>query len=96
MVLASRSPKSASWPVGEWAWPDPSKPGEARFVLQDRQEEELWGHLEQSRVSACNDLTAAEVGLVEILKKIRLPRRTTSIDLPNFARVSPRSFPLLL
>jgi hypothetical protein len=50
MVLASRPPESASWPVGEWAWPNPSKPDEARFVLRDQKEEELWGCLEQSRV----------------------------------------------
>jgi hypothetical protein len=48
-------------------WPDPSKPGEARFVLRDRQEEELWGRLEQSGVSADDDLTTMEAGLMEIL-----------------------------
>jgi hypothetical protein len=36
-------------------------------------------------VSARNNLTTAEVGLVEILKKIRLAQQTASVDLPNFA-----------
>jgi hypothetical protein len=36
MVLASRSSASASWSIGEWVWPDSSKPGKAWFVLHDR------------------------------------------------------------
>jgi hypothetical protein len=96
MVLASRPSSSASWSVGEWVWHHSSKPCEAWFVLRDWQEEELWGRLEQSGVSVGDDLTIMEAGLMEILKKIRLARRSASIDLPNFARVSPRSFPLHL
>jgi hypothetical protein len=86
----------ASWPVGECVWLDSRKPGKARFVLCDRQEEKLWGNLEWSRISAGNDLTTMEAGLMEILNKIRLARRSASVDLPNFARVSCRGFPLHL
>jgi hypothetical protein len=35
MVLASKPSTSASWPISEWVWPDPSKPGEAWFILRD-------------------------------------------------------------
>jgi hypothetical protein len=96
MILASKPSASANWLVDEWVWPHPSKPGEAQFILHDRQEKELWGCLEQSGVSAGNDLTATEAGLVEILKKIRLAWQSVSVDLPNFSWVSPRGFPLRL
>jgi hypothetical protein len=96
MILASKPSASANWLVDEWVWPHPSKPGEAQFILHDRQEKELWGCLEQSGVSAGNDLTATEAGLVEILKKIRLARQSASVNQPNFARVSPHCFPLRL
>jgi hypothetical protein len=95
-VLASRLSASASWPVGEWVWPDLSKPGEARFVLCDRQDEELWGRLERSEILVGNDLTTTDAGLVEVLKKIRLARRSAFVDLPNFIWVSPRGFRLHL
>jgi hypothetical protein len=96
MVLASRPSASASWSVGEWVWPDPRKLGEVWFILHDLQEKELWGHLEQSGVSAGKNLTVAEARLVEILKKIRLARQSASVNQPNFARVSPHCFPLRL
>jgi hypothetical protein len=40
--------------------------------------------------------TRKSFGVVEILKKIRLGRRSASIDLPNFTPVGPRGFPLHL
>jgi hypothetical protein len=97
MVVSCRPSMSASGSVGEWVWPDPGRPCKARFVLRDQQKEELWSRLDQSELSACNDLTTAEVGLVKSLKKVRLARRTASVELLNFARVSPYgfSFPLV-
>jgi hypothetical protein len=41
MVLASRSSGSPHESIAEWLWPDPSNPGEARFVLRDHREEKL-------------------------------------------------------
>jgi hypothetical protein len=48
MVPVSSPPDPTSGPVGEWVWPDPSNPGEARFVLRDEQEVKLWDLLKQS------------------------------------------------
>jgi hypothetical protein len=88
MVLTSRPSRSASRSVSEWVWPNPSRLGKARYVLRDLQEGELLDHLKQHGVSAGSDLTTMEAGLVEALKKFRLTRRTASVEMLNFARVS--------
>jgi hypothetical protein len=46
MVPISSPSSSTSGLVGEWVWPDPSKLGEARFVLHDEWEVKLWDFLE--------------------------------------------------
>jgi hypothetical protein len=81
MVSVSSPSGSTSGSVREWVWPDPSKPGEARFVL-------LWDLLEQCGQSACGELTAAESGLDEVLHRVKVTRRTASCELLSFARVS--------
>jgi hypothetical protein len=50
---------------GEWVWPNPRKPGEARFVLRDEREVKLWDLLKQSGKWACGELAASESGLEE-------------------------------
>jgi hypothetical protein len=59
MVPVSNPSGSMSRSVGDWVWPDPSKPGEAQFVLCDEREVKLWDLLEQSGQSTCDELTAA-------------------------------------
>jgi hypothetical protein len=48
MVLASKPSGYASGTVAKQVWPDPGKPGEARFVLHDNREEKLLGLLKRS------------------------------------------------
>jgi hypothetical protein len=88
MVRASISYEPTSRSVSEWVWPDPIKPGKARFVLHDQWEEELWDLLELSWRSACGKLATAESGLVEALKKVRVAWQTTSDELLSFSLVS--------
>jgi hypothetical protein len=88
MVLASRSSGSASRSVAEWVWPNPGKPGEARFVLSNHWEEKLWGLLERSGQLAYGELAVIESGLMEALNKVRVAQRTVSGKLQSFAPVS--------
>jgi hypothetical protein len=88
MVPVSSPSGSTSGLVGEWVWPDPSKPGEARFVLCDEREVKLWDLVEQSGQSACDELTTAESGLDEALRRVKVARRTASSELLSLARVS--------
>jgi hypothetical protein len=88
MVIASRLSGPVSRSVAEWVWPDPDKPGEARFVLRVHREEKLWGLLEWSKQSAYGELAIIESGLVEALNKVRVTWWTASGELLSFAWVS--------
>jgi hypothetical protein len=59
--------------VGEWVWPDPSKSGEARFILHDERQVKLWELLEQVGQSAYGELAATKLGL-EALNKNKIAR----------------------
>jgi hypothetical protein len=48
MVRVSNPPIPMSGPVGEWVWPNPSNPGEVRFIPCDEREIKLWDLLKQS------------------------------------------------
>jgi hypothetical protein len=88
MVMASRPSGSVGESVVEMVWPNPGKPGEARFVLRDHQEEKLWGLLERSGESACGELAIVESGLMEALRKVTVARQTVSGELLSLAQVS--------
>jgi hypothetical protein len=88
MVPVSYPSGSTSRSVREWVWLNPSKPGEARFVLCDEREVKLWDRLEQSRQLDCDELTAIEPGLEEAFRRVKVARRTMSDELLSLALVS--------
>jgi hypothetical protein len=85
MVPVSSPPGPTNGPVGEWAWPDPSNPGEVRFVLRNEWEMKLWVLLERSGQSAYGELTADESGLEEALRRVKVAQRTASDELLSIA-----------
>jgi hypothetical protein len=88
MVPISSPSSSTNGSLGEWVWLDPSKPGEAQFVLRDEREVKLWDLLEQRWQSACDELTTVVLGLEEALRRVKVARRTVSGELLSLARVS--------
>ena len=72
----------------ELAWPYPSDPRKARFILHDEEEVGLWHLLEEKGLSMESDLTQTKARLKEALEQVELIHQVVLVDLPHVTEVS--------